>query len=94
MADVFATWNAGELESYLIEITADIFQTADPQVPGGLLLDAILDRAGQKGTGRWTAKAAIDLGVAIPTIQAAVDARVLSAGRDRRVEAGAAFALS
>jgi len=93
VANVFSEWNAGELESYLIEITADIFRTADPQVPGGLLLDAVLDRAGQKGTGRWTVKAALDLGVAIPTIAAAVDARILSADRDRRVEAEAAFGL-
>jgi 6-phosphogluconate dehydrogenase len=91
VAEVFAAWNAGELESYLIEITVDIFQTADPKVPGGLLLDAILDRAGQKGTGRWTAKVALDTGVAIPTIAAAVDARAMSADRDRRVKAAAAF---
>ncbi len=94
VADVFSEWNAGELESYLIEITADIFRTPDPRIPGGLLLDAILDRAGQKGTGRWTVKAALDLGVAIPTIAAAVDARALSADRDRRVEAEAAFGAS
>jgi 6-phosphogluconate dehydrogenase len=91
VADVFAEWNASELESYLVEITADIFRAADPKVPGGLLLDAILDRAGQKGTGRWTVKAALDLGVAIPTITAAVDARILSADRERRVVAEAAF---
>jgi 6-phosphogluconate dehydrogenase len=91
VADVFSGWNEGELESYLVEITANIFRTADPRVPGGLLLDAVLDRAGQKGTGRWTVKAALDLGVAIPTIAAAVDARVLSADRERRVEAESAF---
>jgi 6-phosphogluconate dehydrogenase len=91
VADVFSEWNSAELESYLVEITADIFRTADPKVPGGLLLDAILDRAGQKGTGRWTVKAALDLGVAIPTITAAVDARILSADRERRVAAEAAF---
>jgi len=91
VADVFAAWNTGELESYLIEITANIFRQSDPEKPEGLLLDAILDRAGQKGTGRWTAKAALDLGVAIPTIGAAVEARVLSADRDRRVEAEATF---
>jgi len=91
VADVFSRWNEAELESYLIEITADIFRTADARSPDGLLLDAVLDRAGQKGTGRWTVKAALDLGVAIPTIGAAVDARVLSAGRERRVEADAAF---
>jgi 6-phosphogluconate dehydrogenase len=94
VAEVFAEWNAAELESYLIEITADIFRTTDPKDSGGLLLDTILDRAGQKGTGRWTVKAALDLGVAIPTIAAAVDARVLSADRDRRVEAEAAFRTS
>jgi 6-phosphogluconate dehydrogenase len=92
VAETFAQWNREELESYLIEITADIFRTGDPVVPGGLLLDAILDRAGQKGTGRWTATAALDLGVAIPTIAAAVDARILSANRERRVAAEAAFA--
>ena len=91
VADVFADWNAGELESYLIEITAEIFTKADPELRDGLLLDAVLDRAGQKGTGRWTVKAALDLGVAIPTISAAVDARVMSAARDRRVEADTAF---
>jgi len=91
VADVFAEWNTGELESYLIEITANIFRKADPEKPEALLLDAILDRAGQKGTGRWTAKAALDIGVAIPTIGAAVDARALSADRDRRVEGEAAF---
>jgi 6-phosphogluconate dehydrogenase len=91
VANVFAEWNRGDLESYLVEITADIFATPDPEAPGAVLLDAILDRAGQKGTGRWTAKAALDLGVAIPTIASAVDARLLSADRDRRVEAEAAF---
>ncbi len=91
VADTFSAWNGQELESFLIEITADIFRIEDPEVPGGLLLDAILDRAGQKGTGRWTAEAALDFGVAIPTISAAVDARSLSANRDRRVAAAAAF---
>jgi 6-phosphogluconate dehydrogenase len=76
----------------LIDITADIFRKSDPDRPTGLLLDSVLDRAGQKGTGRWTVKVALDLGVAVPTLSAAVDARVLSAGRDRRVEAEAAFA--
>ncbi len=91
VADTFSEWNAAELESYLIEITADIFRTPDPEIPGRLLLDSILDRAGQKGTGRWTARAALDLGVAIPTIAAAVDARTMSADRARRVAAEAAF---
>lgn len=91
VADVFSDWNTGDLESYLIQITADIFRKPDPQQPDALLLDSVLDRAGQKGTGRWTVKASLDLGVAIPTIAAAVDARVLSAERDRRVEAEQIF---
>jgi 6-phosphogluconate dehydrogenase len=91
VADVFAAWNTGALESYLIEITADIFRTKDPENPEALLLDAILDRAGQKGTGRWTVEAALGVGVAVPTIAAAVEARVMSAQRDRRVEAEACF---
>ena len=91
VADIFSEWNRFELESYLVEITAQIFRKEDPEVAGGLLLDAILDRAGQKGTGRWTAKAALDLGVAIPTISAAVDARSLSSNRARRVAAESAF---
>ncbi len=92
VADSFSAWNEAELESYLIAITSDIFRKGDPEHPEALLLDSVLDRAGQKGTGRWTVKVALDLGVAVPTLSAAVDARVLSAGRDRRVEAEAAFA--
>jgi 6-phosphogluconate dehydrogenase len=91
VADTFDEWNQGELESFLVEITAKIFRVPDPERPGSLLLDAVLDRAGQKGTGRWTAMAAIDLGVAIPTIAAAVDARVLSADVELRARAEAAF---
>jgi 6-phosphogluconate dehydrogenase len=91
VADVFSTWNGGELESYLVEISADIFREPDPERSGELLLDSVMDRAGQKGTGRWTVRAALDLGVAIPTIAAAVDARVLSADRSRRIEAEAAL---
>ena len=94
IAEIFSDWNEGELESYLIDITADIFATADPQIPGAILLDAVLDRAGQKGTGRWTVKAALDAGVAIPTIGAAVDARVLSADLARRIEASRGFGAS
>jgi len=91
VADVFSDWNAGDLESYLIQITADLFRKRDPQHPESLLLDSVLDRAGQKGTGRWTVQASLDLGVAMPTIAAAVDARVLSAERERRVEAERIF---
>jgi 6-phosphogluconate dehydrogenase len=91
VADTFTSWNRGELESFLIEITADIFRTHDPRDPSRLLLDAILDRAGQKGTGRWTVQAALDLGVPIPTIAAAVDARSMSADKALRVRAEARF---
>jgi 6-phosphogluconate dehydrogenase len=91
VADVFAEWNAGDLESFLIEITADIFRASDDQRGEGLLLDAVLDRAEQKGTGRWTVRTAIELGVAVPTIAAAVDARVMSSHRSLRVHAEEAF---
>ncbi len=94
IADTFDDWNRGELESFLVEITARIFRVPDPEQPGALLLDAVLDRAGQKGTGRWTAIAALELGVSIPTIAAAVDARVLSADVELRARAGAAFAAA
>jgi len=95
VADTFAQWNDGELDSFLVEITADIFRTPDPQKNGSsLLLDAILDKAGQKGTGRWTVKAALDLGIAVPTIAAAVDARVLSAEKDLRVRAQETYGTS
>jgi len=79
VADTFAAWNEGELESFLVEITGRIFRVPDPKDADALLLDAILDSAGQKGTGRWTVQAALELAVAVPTLAAAVDARVLSA---------------
>jgi len=92
VADTFSTWNEGELDSYLIEITADIFRMRDPEGDGEtLLVDAILDQAGQKGTGAWTAQAALELGVSVPTIAAAVDARTASAHKALRVEAGRRF---
>ncbi len=83
----FAAWNQGELDSYLIDITADIFHTEDPERPGEMLVDAIVDQAGQKGTGRWTVMAAIELGVPVPTIAAALDARALSSMLALRVSA-------
>ena len=93
VADTFANWNQGDLESFLIEITRDIFRTADPtKKTGELLVDAILDKAGQKGTGKWTVIAALELGVPIPTIAAAVDARGLSSQKSLRVESEKAFA--
>jgi 6-phosphogluconate dehydrogenase len=86
LADVFAKWNEGALNSFLIEITAKIFTVKDPET-GRPLVDLILDRAGQKGTGKWTSQVALDLGVVIPTIQAAIDGRVLSSLKAERVEA-------
>ncbi|HKQ03929.1 MAG TPA: NADP-dependent phosphogluconate dehydrogenase [Blastocatellia bacterium] len=86
LGDIFAKWNEGELNSFLIEITAKIFQVKDPQT-GHALVDQILDVAGQKGTGKWTSQVALDFGVVIPTMQAAVDARVMSGLKDQRVEA-------
>jgi 6-phosphogluconate dehydrogenase len=69
--DVFAEWNRGELDSYLIEITTDIFARQDEE-SGGALVDVILDKAGQKGTGKWTIMSALDLGVVVSTNNAAV----------------------
>ena len=85
--EVFAEWNTtDELNSFLIEITADIFKYIDPEtnLP---LVDLILDAAGQKGTGRWTVVSSLELGVPIPTMYAAVNARVMSAYKDERVAA-------
>jgi 6-phosphogluconate dehydrogenase len=93
VADTFGAWNRGELASFLVEITADIFRTRDPEkADGSLLVDAILDRAGQKGTGKWTVAAAAELGVAIPTVATAVDARILSSQKELRARAEAAYA--
>jgi 6-phosphogluconate dehydrogenase len=86
LADVFTEWNKGELESYLIEITSQIFRKIDPDT-GKPLVDVILDKAGQKGTGIWTLQAAIRQYVVISTINAAVEARVVSSRKDERVEA-------
>jgi 6-phosphogluconate dehydrogenase len=91
VADTFASWNEGELESFLVEITADILRVADPANPGQVLVDAVLDEAGQKGTGRWTVIAAAELGVAIPTIAAAVDARITSSDAILRGEIASAM---
>ncbi|MEX1232141.1 MAG: decarboxylating NADP(+)-dependent phosphogluconate dehydrogenase [Planctomycetaceae bacterium] len=84
--DVFAEWNRGELESYLIEITRDIFSVKD-QATGGDLVDLILDTAQQKGTGKWMSQHALDLGVPTTLITEAVYARCLSAQKDERVRA-------
>ena len=84
--EVFAEWNAGELESYLIEITRDIFTVAD-DLGEGELIDQILDTAGQKGTGKWMSQHALDLGVPTTLITEAVYARCLSAQKEERVRA-------
>ncbi len=84
--EVFAEWNRGELGSYLVEITADILAKLDEQT-GQPLVDVILDEAKQKGTGKWTSQSALDLGAPTPTINAAVESRIISAYKDERVAA-------
>jgi 6-phosphogluconate dehydrogenase len=86
IADVFERWDQGAMQSYLTEITARILRTRDPET-GAPIVDVILDRAGQKGTGRWTCELALRAGVPAPSIQAAVVARGLSALKDERVAA-------
>ncbi|MBS4206940.1 NADP-dependent phosphogluconate dehydrogenase [Bacillus sp. FJAT-50079] len=83
---VFAEWNKGELDSYLIEITADIFTKMDEET-GKPLVDVILDTAGQKGTGKWTSQNALDLGVSLPLVTESVFARFISAMKEERVAA-------
>ena len=89
--DVFDAWNRGTLESFLIELTARVCKVIDPDTKGPLV-DVVEDKAGQKGTGKWTAQIALDLAVAIPTIAAAIDARVLSSLKAERVAADALYA--
>ncbi|MGI9436163.1 MAG: NADP-dependent phosphogluconate dehydrogenase [Geminicoccaceae bacterium] len=86
MQATFADWNQGELDSYLIEITADILGKADPET-GQPMVEVILDRAGQKGTGGWAVRAALEYGATAPTIAAAVEARTLSSMKDQRTHA-------
>ena len=86
LADIFAEWNSGELDSYLIEITAQIFTKKDAET-GEDLVDKVLDRAAQKGTGKWTSQSALDLGVPLPLITESVFARVLSSLKEQRVAA-------
>jgi 6-phosphogluconate dehydrogenase len=86
LQEVFSGWNDYELESYLIEITADILSRRD-QETSGVLLDLILDEAQQKGTGKWASQNAFDLGAPTPTINAAVESRIVSAYRDERCAA-------
>ena len=88
MAKVFAEWNAGELDSYLVQITSEILAKKDDET-GQAMVDVILDTAGQKGTGKWTVISAADLGMPVTLIAEAVFARCLSAIKDERVEASA-----
>jgi len=86
VSGIFAGWNETELGSYLVEITAKVLAYVDPET-GRPLVDVILDRAGQKGTGKWTSQNALDLGVPVPTIDAAMAARNVSALKEQRVQA-------
>lgn len=86
IADVFNEWNKGQLDSFLIEITAQILRVVDPETKKPLV-DMILDKAGQKGTGKWTAEQAQELGVPTPTIDAALTARLLSSLKEERIRA-------
>ncbi|MEG4109147.1 decarboxylating NADP(+)-dependent phosphogluconate dehydrogenase [Microcoleus sp. S13_C5] len=91
LQEVFAEWNTtDELNSFLIEITANIFKYIDPETKQPLV-EVIMDAAGQKGTGRWTVMSALELGVSIPTIIAAVNARIMSSYKDERVKASQAL---
>ncbi|ANS28201.1 NADP-dependent phosphogluconate dehydrogenase [Rhodococcus opacus] len=83
IADVFTEWNGGDLESYLVEITAEVLRQKDAKT-GKPLVDVIVDAAEQKGTGRWTVKSALDLGVPVTGIAEAVFARALSGSREQR----------
>lgn len=86
--DIFSQWNQGEMQSFLIEISADIFDRTD-DLTGGHLVDMVLDKAGSKGTGKWTSQEAMDLPVALPTIDMAVAMRDMSGYKEERVMASA-----
>ncbi|MDB6127666.1 MAG: gndA [Verrucomicrobia bacterium] len=86
MGEIFTQWNSGILDSFLIEITADILKQKDP-VSKKPFVDVVLDTAGQKGTGKWTSTNALDMGVPAPTVAEAVIARCISAIKDERVAA-------
>jgi 6-phosphogluconate dehydrogenase len=91
LATVFGAWNKGVLDSFLIEITTQIFQTKDPET-GGYLVDYVLDSAQQKGTGKWVSQSALDVGSPVTGITEAVFARFLSALKDQRVAAASQLA--
>jgi 6-phosphogluconate dehydrogenase len=86
-ADIWEAWNQGPLQSFLVELSAQVCRVSD-SATGGPLVDLVLDKAGQKGTGRWTAQVALELGVPAPVIAAATDARVLSSMKEERAAAG------
>ena len=87
MGEIFTQWNAGALDSFLIEITADILKQNDPTNKRKAFVDVVLDTAGQKGTGKWTSTNALDMGVPAPTIAESVFARCISAIKEERVAA-------
>src|SRR5699024_3110377 len=87
MAEIFNEWNQGELDSFLIDITADILTREDDLGTGQPIVDVILDAAGNKGTGKWTSQSALDLGVPLPLITESVFARFISAYKEERVNA-------
>ncbi len=93
LAEVFGDWNKGELDSFLIEITAQVFRKIDEKT-GNPLVDMVLDRAAQKGTGKWTSQDAMNVGAPIPTINAAVSERTLSSMKEERVAASAVLPTS
>jgi len=88
--ETFKKWNEGELQSFLVEITRDIFLQRD-DATGNDLVDMILDRAGSKGTGKWTSQDAMDLPIAVPTIDVSVALRTISAYKEGRVQAAALY---
>ncbi len=92
ISDVFAKWNEGPLESYLISITAEVLKAIDPKTDQPMI-NLILDAAGQKGTGRWSAIEALNMGVPATAIEAAVAARSLSAAKDERIHAESVLGL-
>lgn len=92
MAEIFKEWNQGELDSYLVEITADILTRIDDEGTGQPIVDVILDAAGNKGTGKWTSQSSLDLGVPLPLITESVFARFISAYKEERVKASKVLA--
>jgi 6-phosphogluconate dehydrogenase len=86
LADIYTQWNDGELDSYLIEITSKIFRKRDDKTDADLV-DVVLDRAAQKGTGKWTSQSALDLGIPLPLITESVFARIVSSLKEERVAA-------